>query len=212
MHESVADELVWELNKAFKKYFGTNILTNPEFPHMINKHHFERICNLIDNHGETARIAVGGGRDEATLKIEPTVMTGVTLDDPIMSEEIFGPVLPVLTYRSLDQAFDIVRTFEKPLATYVFSDDKAVQRRVIRELPFGGATVNDVVIHLANNHMGFGGVGNSGMGAYHGKVGFDAFTHYKSTMKKSTLIETGIRNPPFNETKMHLLKLVMPGK
>ena len=101
-----------------------------------------------------------------------------------------------------------MRTFEKPRATYVFSDDKAVQQRVIRELPFGGATVNDVVIHLANNHMGFGGVGNSGMGAYHGKVGFDCFTHYKSTLKKGTWIEMPIRNPPFGD-KIKLLRMLM---
>lgn len=97
VHESVADQLVWELNKAFKKYFGNDILNNPEYPHMISKHHFDRVCGLIDNHGEAARVAVGGGRDPKTLKIEPTVMTGVTLDDPVMQEEIFGPVLPLIT-------------------------------------------------------------------------------------------------------------------
>ena len=118
-------------------------------------------------------------------------------------------MLPVLTYRSLDEAFDIVRAFEKPLACYVFSDDKQVQHRVIRELQFGGATVNDVVIHLANNHMGFGGVGNSGIGAYHGKTGFDCFTHYKSTLKKGTWLELPIRNPPFDNTKMKLLQMLM---
>ena len=132
----------------------------------------------------------------------------MTLDDPVMNEEIFGPVLPILTYRSLDQAFDIVRTFEKPLACYVFSDDKQVQHRVLTRLQFGGATVNDVVVHLANNHMGFGGVGNSGMGAYHGKVGFDCFTHYKSTLKKGTWLELPIRNPPFDD-KIKLLRMLM---
>lgn len=208
VHESVADELVWELNKAFKKYFGTNILTNPEFPHMINKHHFERVSNLIDNHGETARIAVGGGRDEATLKIEPTVMTGVTLDDPIMSEEIFGPVLPLITWRKVDEAIRVTEHFGHPLACYIFSDDKLFQDYIVNRLPFGGATINDTVIHLANNHMGFGGFGQSGIGAYHGKVGFDCFTHYKSTMKKTSLIEIPIRTAPY-AGKLPILKLFM---
>ena len=167
------------------------------------------VRQLIEHRNPDATVAFGGRGDAGTLRIEPTCLRGVTLDDPVMNEEIFGPVLPVITYKTLDEAFAIVRTFENPLATHVFSDDKAVRQRVIRELPFGGATVNDVVIHLANNHMGFGGVGNSGMGAYHGKVGFDCFTHYKSTLKKGTWLEMPIRNPPFDDTKMRLLKMLM---
>lgn len=139
-------------------------------------------------------------------------MTGVRIDDPLMSQEIFGPALPVITWRDVDEALDIVRSIKHPLACYIFSNSRRFQRRILDAVRCGGATINDVVIHASSNRMGFGGVQNSGIGAYHGKVGFDAFTHYKSTMKKSTLIETGIRNPPFNETKMRLLKLVMPGK
>lgn len=112
----------------------------------------------------------------------------------------------------MDEALDIVRSIKHPLACYIFSNSRRFQRRILDAVRCGGATINDVVIHASSNRMGFGGVQNSGIGAYHGKVGFDAFTHYKSTMKKSTLIETGIRNPPFNEKKMRLLKLVMPGK
>lgn len=208
VHESVADELVWELNKAFKKYFGNDILSNPEFPRMITKHHFDRVCGLIDNHGENARIAVGGGRDSETLRIEPTVMTGVSLDDPVMGEEIFGPVLPLITWRKVDEAIEVTEHFGSPLACYIFSDDKMFQEYIIRRIPFGGSTINDVVIHLANNHMGFGGFGESGIGAYHGKVGFDCFTHYKSTTKKTPLVEIPIRTAPY-EGKLPLLKLFM---
>ena len=208
VHESVADELVWELNKAFKKYFGTDILSNPEFPHMISKHHFDRVCGLIDKHGENACIAIGGGRDASTLKIEPTVMTGVTLDDPVMGEEIFGPILPLLTWQKIDEAVEVTERFGHPLACYIFSDDTDFQNYLLRRIPFGGATINDTVIHLANNHMGFGGFGHSGIGAYHGKVGFDCFTHYKSTMKKTPLIEIPIRNAPY-AGKLPLLKLFM---
>ena len=208
VHENVVDDLVKQLDECFHQYYGADILACDEWPHMINRHHFDRVMGLIENRNPNARVAFGGRGDAETLRIEPTCLTGVTLDDPVMGEEIFGPVLPVLTYRTLDEAFDIVRTFEKPLACYVFSDDKQVQHRVLTGLQFGGATVNDVVIHLANNHMGFGGVGNSGMGAYHGKVGFDAFTHYKSTLKKGTWLELPVRNPPFGD-KINLLRMLM---
>ena len=208
VHERVADDFVRQLDACFHQYYGEDILACDEWPHMISQRHFERVMGLIEHRNPDATVAFGGHGDADTLRIEPTCLRGVTLDDPVMNEEIFGPVLPVITYKTLDEAFAIVRTFEKPLATYVFSDDKAVQQRVIRELPFGGATVNDVVIHLANNHMGFGGVGNSGMGAYHGKVGFDCFTHYKSTLKKGTWIEMPIRNPPFGD-KIKLLRMLM---
>ena len=209
VHDNVMDNFVSQLDACFHQYYGQDILACEQWPHMISQRHFERVMGLIERRNPNATVAFGGHGDPETLRIEPTCLRGVTLDDPVMGEEIFGPVLPVLTYRSLDQAFDIVRTFEKPLACYVFSDDKQVQHRVLTRLPFGGATVNDVVIHLANNHMGFGGVGNSGMGAYHGKVGFDCFTHYKSTLKKGTWLEMPIRNPPFDDTKMRLLKMLM---
>ena len=208
VHESVADNLVQQLDFYFHQYYGEDILESSEWPFIITTRHFERIMGLIEKRGAGASIAFGGNGNAETRRIEPTCMVGVTLDDPVMNEEIFGPVLPIITYKTLDEAFAIVRTFEKPLATYVFSDSNEVQQRVIRELPFGGATINDVIVHLANNHMGFGGVGNSGMGAYHGKVGFDCFTHYKSTLKKGTWLELPIRNPPFGN-KIKLLRLLM---
>lgn len=209
VHESVVDAFIAELDTWLHEYYGKNILESPDYPHMINKHHFDRVCGLIDNHNEKAKIALGGGRDEDTLRIEPTVMRGVTLDDPVMQEEIFGPVLPIITWNTFDEALNVIRSFPSPLACYVFSTSKVFQEQVIQAVPFGGATINDVVIHLANNYMGFGGFGESGMGAYHGKVGFDCFTHYKSTLKKSNFIEMPVRNPPFNDMKMKIVKLLM---
>ena len=208
VHESVVDELVEKLDACFHQYYGHDILSCEEWPHIINERHFDRLMGLIEHRNPDATVAFGGQGDRATLRIEPTCLRGVTLDDPVMQEEIFGPILPVITFKTLDEAFGIVRHFETPLACYIFAEDKAVQQRVIRELPFGGATVNDVVIHLANNHMGFGGLGNSGMGAYHGKVGFDTFTHYKSTLTKGTWLELPVRNPPFGD-KVKLLRLLM---
>lgn len=209
VHESVVDELVKKLDACFRHYYGDDILACDWWPHMITRRHFDRVMGLIENRNPTARVAFGGHGDPETLRIEPTCITGVTLDDPVMGEEIFGPVLPVITYRTLDEAIALVRRFEKPLACYIFSEDKQVQHRVIAELQFGGATINDVVIHLANNHMGFGGVGNSGMGAYHGKAGFDCFTHYKSTLRKGTWLEMSVRVPPFSDLKMKIVKLMM---
>lgn len=212
VHEDVADEFVEELQRWIHEYYGEDVLASPDYPHMINQKHFDMVCQLIDDRPQGTRIAFGGRRNPTTLQIEPTVVIGVRIDDPLMSQEIFGPALPVITWRDLDEALDIVRSIKHPLACYIFSNSRRFQRRILDAVRCGGATINDVVIHASSNSMGFGGVQNSGIGAYHGKVGFDAFTHYKSTMKKSTLIETGIRNPPFNEKKMRLLKLVMPGK
>lgn len=209
VHEDVVDEFIPQLEACFHQYYGDDILKCGEWPHMISRRHFDRVMGLVENRNPNARVAFGGHGDPETLRIEPTCLTGVTLDDPVMGEEIFGPVIPVITYRSLDQAFETVRHFEKPLACYIFSEDKQIQHRVLTTLPFGGATVNDVVIHLANNHMGFGGVGNSGMGAYHGKVGFDCFTHYKSTLRKGTWFELPVRNPPFDDMKMKIVKMMM---
>lgn len=208
VHEQVMDNLVVQLDACFHQYYGNDILACDEWPRMINRHHFDRVMGLIEDRNPKATVAFGGTGNATELKIEPTCLCNVTLDDPVMNEEIFGPVLPIVTYRTLDEAFAIARTFEKPLATYVFSEDRAIQRRVVHELPFGGASINDVVVHLANNHMGFGGVGGSGMGAYHGKTGFDCFTHYKSTLKKGTWMELPIRLPPFGG-KIKLLRLLM---
>lgn len=210
VHESVVDEFVKRLGTYLHKFYGKDILASPDYPHMINKKHFEEVCGLIDNRSSGCTIALGGGRNADTLQIEPTVLTGVTLDDPVMGQEIFGPILPVITWSTLDEAIDITRNFGHPLACYIFSDDKTFQQAVLDRVPCGGAVINDVVIHVANNNMGFGGLQNSGIGAYHGKVGFDCFTHYKSTSKKTTLFDIPVRNPPFNALSMRILKLLVP--
>lgn len=212
VHEDVVDAFVEELDHYLHAYYGDDILASPDYPHMINQKHFDMVCGLIDDRRPGSKIAIGGRRNPATLQIEPTVVTGVTIDDTLMSQEIFGPALPIITWRDIDEALAIVKSIKHPLACHIFSNSRAFQKKILDTVRCGGSTINDVVIHASNNHMGFGGVQNSGIGAYHGKVGFDAFTHYKSTLKKSTLIEMGIRNPPFDEKKMRLLKLFMPGR
>lgn len=210
VHESVVDDFIMAMDYHLHEYYGDDILQSKDYPHMINKKHFDEVCGLIDGRTKDCKIAIGGGRDASTLKIEPTLLIDVTLEDPVMGQEIFGPVLPIITWTDIDEAIQVTRSYGHPLACYVFSEDKKFQRKILDQVPGGGAVINDVVIHVANNHMGFGGLQNSGIGAYHGKVGFDAFTHYKSTSKKTTLFDIPVRNPPFNEMSMQLVKLLLP--
>ena len=136
---------------------------------------------------------MGGKSNAEALKIEPTVMDNVTYGDAVMGEEIFGPIMPIIEFDSFDQVIEELKEKEKPLALYLFTSDKSRIKRVTTELSYGGGCINDVIIHLATNEMGFGGVGESGMGSYHGKEGFDAFSHYKSIVDKSTLIDLPMR-------------------
>ena len=144
------------------------------------------------------KVVIGGNCNANTLQIEPTLMENVTFDDAVMGEEIFGPILPVLTYDKFEDIFDILRDKQKPLALYIFSENKKNIDSVLSRISFGGGCVNDVVIHLATSEMGFGGVGESGMGAYHGKTGFDAFSHTKSIVDKKTFMDLPMRYQPYN--------------
>lgn len=188
--QSVKDTLLEYLRVEIKRQYA-----NAACGKIINRKHFERVLSLID----PDKVIVGGGSDADTLQIEPTVMDGVTWDDKVMREEIFGPVLPILTYNSIDEVIETVNSHDKPLALYIFARDKKVIRKVTGRCAYGGGCVNDVVIHLATSNMGFGGVGESGMGAYHGKTGFDAFTHYKSIVDKKTWIDLPMRYHPYSK-------------
>ena len=208
-HEDVVDELVKWLDHYIHEYFGNDILHNEQYPHMISQHHFERVCGLIDNRNPDAKVVIGGGRDADSLRIEPTVMTGITLDDPVMGQEIFGPVLPILTWKTVEEALEVPKHFGHPLACYIFSNSRSFQQKIIQEQPYGGGCINDVVIHVSNNSAGFGGFGESGMGEYHGKRGFDAFTHYKTVVRKYNFCELPIRNAPFEKWKFDIVKMLL---
>ena len=194
--KSVKDELVREIVKQVKKQYGEKPLENADYGKIINEKHFERILSLIDNN----KVVIGGGFDKDTLQIEPTVMDNVTFEDAVMGEEIFGPVLPIITYDKFEDVFKILRGKEKPLALYIFSENKKHIGSILSRVSFGGGCVNDVVIHLATSEMGFGGVGESGMGSYHGKYGFDAFSHTKSIVDKKTFMDLPMRYQPYNRT------------
>jgi aldehyde dehydrogenase (NAD+) len=204
VHESKKDALIEALRKAIREFYPGGI-EDKNLPHIISAKHFERVAGLIK--GENA--VIGGQTDPDTLRIAPTVLTGVTQTSPVMGEEIFGPVLPLLTYTDIDEAIRAIKARPKPLAMYLFSENKALQRRVLREVPFGGGCVNDTIIHLATHHMGFGGVGESGMGAYHGKLSFDTFTHYKSIVDKKTWMDLPVRYAPFTDTKEKMLRMFL---
>ena len=192
--KSIKDELVSEIKKQIKKQYSENPLKNPDYGKIVNEKHFKRICSLIDG----KKVVIGGKTDNNTLQIEPTVMDNVTFDDKIMGEEIFGPVLPVITYGKQSDIFRLLQGKDKPLALYIFSENRKNIKEITRKLSFGGGCVNDVVIHLATSSMGFGGVGESGMGAYHGKTGFDAFSHTKSIVDKKTFMDLPMRYQPYN--------------
>ena len=201
----VKDELLALLAAEIRHQYGDDPLASPTYGKMVNRKHFDRVRGLID----PARVVLGGRVNEATLKIEPTVMDGVSLEDAVMGQEIFGPVLPVIAYDTLDEAIDLVRGRSTPLALYLFSQDGATQRRVMREVPFGGGCVNDTIMHLATSHMGFGGMGASGMGSYHGRKSFETFTHEKSVLKKATFLDVPLRYQPYGSLTLPLVKRLL---
>ena len=204
-HESVKDALLEKIREEIRKQFGENPLENDAYGNLINRKHFDKVLSLMDKN----KLFYGGKADAERLKIEPTVLEGVTTEDPIMGEEIFGPLLPVLTFRTIDQAIEIVSQHPTPLACYIFSSNKKTIRRITGECAFGGGCVNDVVIHLATSHMGFGGVGESGMGSYHGKTGFQTFSHKKSIVDKKTWLDLPMRYQPYKKLYDRMIHLFL---
>ena len=202
--KKIVKPLLEALEKETRKMFSSSPLSSPDLPKIINERHFERIRGLIGG----SRTAFGGECDKDTQKIEPTVLYPVREEDPVMQEEIFGPVLPILEYESLDEAIDFVRGREKPLALYVFSRSRKNISRIHALCAFGGGCVNDAVIHLSNPRLPFGGVGNSGMGSYHGRRSLETFTHQKSIVKEALWIDLPVRYAPFGK-KIRLLRLLM---
>ena len=190
---SVRDEFVAEVVRQIQKQYGENPLENRDYGKIINEKHFTRLKGLIDNN----KVVIGGTSNPDTCQIAPTVMDNVTWDDAVMGEEIFGPIMPVLTFDSFDDMIADLKDRDKPLALYLFTSNKKHMKRVTTELSYGGGCINDVVIHLATSEMGFGGVGESGMGTYHGRGGFEAFSHTKSIVDKKTWMDLPMRYQPY---------------
>ncbi len=203
VHQSKKEELLERLGFWIEEFYpkGADGVIQ-DYPRIINEKHFKRIEGLMS--GE--KILFGGVCSSETLTITPAVMPEVTFDSPVMQEEIFGPLLPILTYSELDEAISAIKSRPKPLALYLFSRDKAIQKRVLRDVSFGGGCINDVLMHVATSRLPFGGVGESGMGAYHGKASFDTFTHYKSIVHKGALLDPSVRYRPYTPLKKKLIR------
>lgn len=193
VQHSVKKKLIHYIEKQIQKMYGLNPLENEEYSSIINMRHFKKICGLLDER----KVIYGGKKNEEILKIEPTVMDGITWDDPVMKEEIFGPILPIMSYYDLREAVTAINAQSRPLALYLFTKDKKKEAYILRMISYGGGCINDTVVHLATPYLPFGGVGQSGMGKYHGKASFDTFTHEKSILKKSLLVDIPLRYPPF---------------
>lgn len=202
-HERVKDALLAQLGRELERQYGPDPLAQPDYGKIVNEKHFRRLLDLID----PEQVVWGGQSDPDTLRIAPTVLDGVTWTDPVMGQELFGPILPVLTYSDLDRAIARLQSLPHPLALYIFSSRKGNIEALKSRLSFGGGCVNDTLIHLATSAMGFGGVGESGMGAYHGKRGFDTFTHYKSMVDKKTFLDLPMRYRPYTPWKDKLIAM-----
>ncbi|MCI8553431.1 MAG: aldehyde dehydrogenase [Clostridiales bacterium] len=202
----IAGELTRELIQQSHRMWGRSPLTRADYPHIVNEKHFNRLTALL----EGQHILSGGGSDRAALRIEPTVLQPSSLSAPVMQEEIFGPLLPVLACDSLEEAACFIRHGPRPLALYIFTSRRETARRFLTAVPSGGACVNDVLLHLTSPRLPFGGVGDSGMGRYHGKAGFDAFSYEKSVVERGTRLDIPLRYPPYTEGKRRLLCYLLP--
>lgn len=203
VQKSVKDRLVEELIKETGRQFTDRPLENRDYGKIVNEKHFNRIKGLIDK----SKVVLGGECDDKSLRIEPTIMDNVTFDDAVMQEEIFGPVMPILTFDTIENAVSVVNEHMHPLALYIFTKSKKEAKYVTSRCNYGGGCVNDTIIHLATSEMGFGGFGESGMGSYHGKAGFDTFSHYKSIVDKKCFIDLPMRYQKyskFNDKLIHM--------
>ncbi|MFV0379921.1 MAG: aldehyde dehydrogenase [Anaerorhabdus sp.] len=200
---AIKDKLIIEMKKWIVKFYGLDQLRNDEYPKIINQKHLDRLSDLVNK----SDIIFGGEKDIELSKISPTLIDA-KFESVIMNEEIFGPLLPIISVDDFDVALNYIKSKPHPLALYLFSTNKSNEQRYYKELSFGCGCVNDVIIQLSNSHLGFGGVGDSGMGSYHGKKTFDTFSHYKSIMKKSNIVDIPLRYAPF-KNHLKFLKIFM---
>ena len=202
VHEEVAINLVKRIESWLLRFYGKIPAESPDYGRIVNLYHFKRLTNLLEG---TVPV-LGGAPLEERLYIPPTVITGIGWEHPLMEEEIFGPILPVLTFSELDSALEEIKRRPPPLAFYLFTRDRRKAEKALERLPFGGGCFNDTILHLANSNMPFGGVGSSGLGSYHGESSFRTFSHYKSILTGSSLFDIPLRYPPHSSQKLRWLK------
>lgn len=202
--EKIKPDLVEGMKKGLAEFYGDKPSENPDYARIISKKQFDRLVNFLSN-GE---VIVGGETKADELYIAPTLMDNVSLTEPIMDEEIFGPILPILEYREIGEAIALINSRPKPLALYLFTKNKALEKRVLHETTSGGVCINDTVMQVGVSSLPFGGVGDSGIGKYHGKASFDTFSHYKSVLKNSFLLDLNWRYPPYKQKLSTIKKLI----
>ncbi len=208
VHDSIEDEFLTALAAAVSTFYGADPRRSPDYARIVNHHHFDRLWSLIQDGGYDTTV-VGGNGDRESRYLAPTVLAGVKPDAAVMDDEIFGPILPVLTIGDVDEAIRFVNDRDKPLALYAFSESDDVLDHVVANTTAGGVTLNHAVMHLAVPDLPFGGVGTSGMGAYHGKAGFDTFTHYKAVLDKPTRPDPALMYPPYTSMKQRIIRRFM---
>lgn len=199
--EALQESFIAKMAVHLKGFYGHDPKLSEDYPRIINNRHFDRLEKLIDQD----KVAVGGKTSREENFIEPTILKNISWSDPVMEDEIFGPILPVIPYKTLDEAIGEINKRPKPLAFYVFSESTKAGKEIISKIPFGGGCINDTVVHLANPNLPFGGVGTSGLGSYHGKKSFETFTHFKSVYEQGTKVDIPLRYPPY-EGKLNWLK------
>lgn len=205
LDKNIKEAFISELKNALTEFFPTETYLQMQLPHIVNEKHFDRLMNLIS--GE--KIIAGGKGERAQKFIEPTILDDITFDSNIMQEEIFGPILPIIDFNSLDEAITQIKLREKPLAFYVFTRNKHIEEKLLSEISFGGGCINDTIVHLATNYLPFGGVGFSGMGKYHGEESFKTFSNAKSILKKANFPDIDIRYHPYSQKKLNLIKKML---
>lgn len=206
VHRSVKEELMACIKEAIQEFYGSDPISNPSYGHIVSDKHFKRLAAFLDN----GTVACGGQTAPEILAIEPTLLDQVTWDMPVMQEEIFGPILPVLEYDRIQEAVDMINDRPKPLALYLFTREPEIEETVVGSVSYGGGCINDTLMHIATPYLPFGGVGESGMGAYHGQGSFDTFTHYKSVLKQTQLFDFKFRYPSSKNGLKYLRKLMKP--
>jgi len=204
VHESIKNEFINALKKYIEVFYGKNPEKNPEYPKIINKIHFDRLSELINN----SENVYGGKTNSETYQIAPAIIDNCQWDSLVMKDEIFGPILPIISYNDFDEIIKQINSRPKPLALYCFTESKTIENKVLKSVLYGGGCINDTVLHLANPYLSFGGVGESGLGKYHGKESFYTFSHTKSVLKRGTSSDINLRYAPYKDN-LKLIKKIL---
>lgn len=204
VHKDVKVQLIAQLQKAVTQFYGEDVLTSGRYGRIVSERHFDRLIEFLQD----GKVVIGGNYNEETLQIAPTVLDEVKWDSSVMQDEIFGPILPLIEYESVDEVVSAVHQKAKPLALYLFSESEEVQQQIINTVSFGGGCINDTIMHLATPHLPFGGVGESGIGQYHGEASFKTFSHFKSVLKQTTKFDFAFKYPSDNQSLKTIKKFL----